>query len=534
MSQQSIIRKGVRLSAAALFFFGALASPPVSASSHREAPFTANHPAVDDTDFYMFRDPNDATKVNLIANRFGLIEPTSGPNFAGFKDGARYDIKIDNNGDAIEDITYRWTFKTTYRQPGTFLYALPGATTVDDASLLVVQTYSIDKILGPSANPEAARVTRILSDFPVLPPNIGPKTFPQGYANLTGGLHDAGNGRRAFTGPRQDPFFVDLGMVFDAINLNTATGAGRPGVGVGNMGGGKDTLYAYTVLSTTIQVPIAELTSTGTQITDVLNPAAIISAWASISAPATETVNANGSVTASGAFQQISRLGNPLVNELLIGVGTKDMWNATPVSAEAQYKSMELRPILATYLNVLFGVVVPPNTSDRADIQAALFTGLPAALGILTTRPNEVYSDQLRLNTAIPVTPFNQASRMGVLGGDLAGYPNGRRICDDVVDIDLRVVAGVLYGAAGGANGALYTGSPNKNLGDGVDSPQRGCRYDFPYMWSPTSGFANLHTPDVNPTHPAGAAAAKAVLGFPRGADDQENERTERAHTSSY
>lgn len=532
MLNNRIQQRGVRVVIGALVTLAPLlTSLPAGASSHREAPYTSLNPSVDDTDLYMFRDPNDGTKVNIIANRFGLIEPSGGPNFARFMDGARYDIKIDNNGDAIEDITYRWTFKTTYRQPGTFLYALPGVTTINDANLLVVQTYSIDKILGPADNPGSDKVTRIVTDAPVLPPNIGPKTFPNGYANLQNGIQEAGNGRKVFTGPRQDPFFVDLGMAFDAINLNTSASAGRPGVGVGNMGGGKDALYAYTVLSTTIQLPIAELTSTGTQISDVNNPAAIISAWSAISVPATQTINANGSISSSNSFQQISRLGNPLVNELLIGVGSKDQWNASAPAAEVNFKSSQLRPILATYLNVLFGLNVPPNTSDRGDISAALFTGIPAALGILTTRPNEVYSDQLRLNTAIPVTPFNRASRLGVLGADLAGFPNGRRVCDDVVDIELRVVAGVLYGAAGGANGALYSGAPNNVLGDGVDAPQRGCRFDFPYMWSPTSGFANLHTPEVNPTHPA---ASKPALGFPRGMDDQESERIEKARVSSF
>jgi hypothetical protein len=473
-----------------------LAALPLLASSHNEAPLTALSPVTDDTDFYLFRDPNDPAKVNLIANRFGLIEPQGGPNFARFAEGARYDIKVDNDGDAREDVTFRFTFKTVYRAPETFLYALPGVKALDDPNLLVVQTYSLDKITGPADDPPSSAVTRLLTDQPVLPPNIGSKTFPDGYRNLRNGIQSAGE-RRVFVGPRQDPFFVDLGMTFDAIHLNVAPGVGRPGVGVGNMGGGKDTLYGFAVLSTSIQVPIAELTKGGVVPSGLNDPAAIVSGWASISVPATMTRNADGSVTWSGEYRQVSRLGNPLVNEVLIGVGSKDRWNATHPKDESQFRAQELRPVLATYMNVLFGVNVPPNTADRADLELALFKGLPVSFaGLPTQRPNEVYADQLRLNVAVPPTPFASASRLGVIGGDVAGFPNGRRVCDDVVDIALRVVAGVLLGPP-------YNGSPNKDLGDGVNGPQRGCRTDFPYMWSPTSGFDAVHTPEANPPAPA-------------------------------
>ncbi len=220
----------------------ALAAPrPAAASSHNEAPFTSRNASLDDTDFYMFRDPNDPTLVTLIANRYGLIEPQGGPNFAGFQDGARYDIKVDNNGDGVEDVTFRFTFKTTYKAPGTFLYALPGVASYDgknDPSTLVYQSYSLDLVAGPADNPDASKVTRLLTDQPVAPPNIGPKTIP-GYPYIPNGLQKTADGKiTVFCGPRQDPFFVDLGMVFDAVNLNVVPDQGRPGVGVGATGGG--------------------------------------------------------------------------------------------------------------------------------------------------------------------------------------------------------------------------------------------------------------------------------------------------------
>ena len=521
------------LLALALIVSPALAPAPALASSHNEAPFTSKNPSLDNTDFYFFRDPNDPTKVNLVSNYYGFIEPQGGPNFASFQDGAWYDIKIDNNGDAVEDVTFRFTFKTTYRQPNTFLYALPGVTSITDPNLLVTQTYSLDMITGPASNPPAANVTRLLTDQPVLPPNIGSKTTPN-YPALPNGIQTAANGKiQVVVGPRQDPFFVDLGMVFDAVNLETGPGLGRPGVGVGATGGGRDTLYGYTVLTTTLQVPISMLTSTGTQVTDPTNPAAILGGWSTVSIPSSRMINADGSVTASGSYQQVSRLGNPLVNEVLVGVGRKDAWNASTPAQEAAFKGDaatpgELYPILATYMNVLFGIQVPPG--PRGDLQLALFQGLPGSVATLfgvspTQRPGEVYSDQLRLNTAVAPTPFASASRLGYFGGDPAGFPNGRRMCDDVVDIELRAVAGIIVGLLPASAGGdpKYAQAPNSQLGDGVDFPQRGCRYTFPYTWAPTSGFTALHAGPAAPTHAPQIRAIKdpAVKGFPEGISDE-------------
>lgn len=520
--------------ALAAFLFPALAPAPALASSHNEAPFTSKNPSLDNTDLYFFRDPNEPSMVNLVSCYYGLIEPQGGPNFASFQDGAWYDIKIDNDGDGVEDVTFRFTFRTTYKQPDTFLYALPGVTTIDDANLLVTQTYSLDRITGPASNPPAGNVTRLLTDQPVLPPNIGPKTTPN-YPALPNGIQTAAGGKiKVVVGPRQDPFFVDLGMIFDAVNLETGPGLGRPGVGVGATGGGRDTLYGYTVLTTTLQVPISMLTSTGTQVTDPSNAAAILGAWSTVSIPSSRTIGADGSVTTSGAYRQVSRLGNPLVNEVLVGVGRKDAWNASTPVQEAAFKGDattpgELYPILATYMNVLFGIPVPPG--PRGDLQLALFQGLPASVaGLLgvspTQRPGELYADELRLNTAVAPTPFSTASRLGYFGGDPAGFPNGRRMCDDVVDIELRAVAGLIVGVLPASAGGdpKYAQAPNSQLGDGVDFPERGCRYFFPYTWSPTSAFAALHAGASSPTHAPQVRALKepAAKGFPEGISDEE------------
>ena len=523
MSRTGELRLRGLVTAGILAAASLLAPARALASSHNEAPFTSRHPSLDDTDFYMFRDPNDTAMVNLIACRYGLIEPQGGPNYAGFQDGAWYDIKIDNNGDGIEDVTFRFTFKTQYKQPNTFLYALPGLTSITDPNLYVTQTYSLDKITGFAGNPSAGQITNILKDQPVFPPNIGPKTFPN-YVSLPNGIQKSADGKiSVFVGPRQDPFFVDLGMVFDAVNLEVGAGNGRPGVGVGATGGGRDTLFGYTVLATALQVPIAMLTSVGFQVGDPANSVAVIGGWASVSIPASRTINADGSVSNGGAYQQVSRLGNPLVNEVLVGVGRKDYWNSQGPGSEYQFKGDasnpgELFPILATYMNVLFGINVPPG--PRGDIELALFRGIGPgnAFGVpINTHPGEVYADELRLNTAVAPTPFSSANRLGYLGGDVAGFPNGRRPCDDVVDIELRVVAGVLQGGA-------FGGSPNNLLGDGVDFPERGCRYFFPYMWAPTSGFAAFHAGPAQPTHSPQVRAIRDpnVKGFPEGISDEE------------
>ena len=279
------------------------------------------------------------------------------------------------------------------------------------------------------------------------------------------------------------------------------------------------------------------LTSAGIQVNEATNPVAILGAWSTVSIPSSRTINADGSVTTSGAYQQVSRLGNPLVNEVLVGVGKKDRWNATAPAQEAQFKGDattpgELYPILATYMNVLFGIQVPPG--PRGDLELALFQGLPGSVASLfgvgtTQRPGEVYSDQLRLNTAVSATPFASASRLGYLGGDPAGFPNGRRMCDDVVDIELRAVAGVIVGllppSAGGD--PKYAQAPNSQLGDGVDFPQRGCRYFFPYMWSPDE---RVRGPACGPggapqVHAVGAHDSKTRArpqGFPEGISDEE------------
>lgn len=468
----------------------ALAAPPgffrATASSHREAPAISQDPAADHTDVYAFVSPDNPNTVTLIANVWPFSDPASGPNFVNFGDDVQYDIKIDNNGDNLPDITYRWQFKTNIRNPNTFLYNTGPIKSLTDPNWNLYQTYNITRItsaaaptapppapgsLGalvqaavaqasggsapsaPAASSGGAGSTVVLANAYVPPWNIGPASTPNYDTLANGAIYSLPNGGLAFAGPRDDPFYVDLGATFDLLTI-------RPGA-PGNKGGGRDTLAGLGVLTMAIQVPISSLTAG--------DP--VIGVWATSS-------RANS----AGVMTQISRLGNPLVNEVVIPLGLKNAFNGlTPDKDAATLSTPDGRiplvqdPEPARLLKALYGINVPPI--PRNDLVAIFLTGIPQLNQPKNGKPAEV----LRLNTSI--APSANPSRMGLLGGDTAGYPNGRRLADDVVDIALQAVAG----------GTPFTPdqnvAPNNQLGDGVDSNDRPFLSSFPYMPAMLSGF---------------------------------------------
>lgn len=469
----SRIRGASRLILLALLPALVLATP-VAASSHREAPGIAKDPVADNTDVYFFRDPVNPTRLVMISNWIPLEEPAGGPNFSHFEDTIRYEFNVDSNGDGIENIVYRLEFTRNVRNANTFLQNTGPVLSPTDATQNVYYTYSISKCLGPSPNQPACTV--LGSNLLEAPNNVGPKSFPNGYAMGSGIntlVYPVADSTLVFAGPRADGFYVDLGMVFDLINF-------RPGTLPGNVGGGVNSLAGYNVHSIAISVPIQKLTANGTAPTDPNDPNAIVSMWSSTWRRQTTTLSTAGAPpSALGNWVQVSRLGNPLINEVIIPLGQKDKFNATyPVDDLANFGTYVLNPELAGIFNALFGITVPPN--PRNDL-LVLVQGIPG----LTRRPGEVISDQLRLNTAIPPTPINAINRLAVLAGDNAGFPNGRRVQDDVVDIALRVVAGVLVPA--------FNISPNNVLGDGVDGPDVPYLAGFPFLNAPHSGFARIH-----------------------------------------
>ena len=446
-------------------------------SSHREAPEISKDPVADSTDVYAFVSPDKPNSVTLIANYIPLQSPAGGPNFYEFGDDVLYEIHIDNNGDGRADISYQFRFRTTVRDPDTFLYNTGPIESLSSPNWNRVQTYSV----GVNG--------RWLGSGLACPPcNIGPLSTPD-YASLAAAaVHSLGGGISVFAGQRAEAFYVDLGAIFDLGDLRPFEDLhatfGLPKL---PKAAGVNATNHVNVHSIAIQVPISEVTRSG-------HPT--IGIWTTASRQRVTLWDADrGENVNSGSFRQVSRLGNPLINEVIIGMGDKDRWNSLPPADDKQFAHYVTQPGLAALLPVLYPGVFPnldalvKSGKPRADLEAILMTGIPA--GIIkgfTNFTGSVIADMLRLNTSIAPTAPAKQSIFGLLGGDAGGFPNGRRIADDVVAIELRAIAGVTYplidpkfkpdGAAGlltdGLTPASVSASP---LGQ------------FPYLGVPYSGY---------------------------------------------
>ncbi|HEX8173333.1 MAG TPA: DUF4331 domain-containing protein [Thermoanaerobaculia bacterium] len=457
-----------------------------SASSHREAPLIAEDPTMDNTDVYAFRSPDAPDTVTIIANYIPFEEPAGGPNFFNFSTAGVYEIHIDNNGDAREDITYQFQFRNEVRNGNTFLYNTGPVLTLDSANLNVRQFYTVNRISGAR---RGGTSTSMGASFQVAPANIGPKSMPD-YAALAnaavGSL--ASNGGRVFAGPRDDPFFADVGSIFDLLTLRPIQQLHKvpPAAQSAN---GVDTLRGYNVHTIALQIPIAQLVAGGSVPSGPAASNAVIGIWATSSRPRV-TILSTGTQrrqSLSGNVQ-VSRLGMPLVNEVVVPLAFKDVFNASEPSGDyplfqsnETFRNRILDPEAAMLMNALYGVSVPP--APRNDLVQVFLTGVPG----LNSPANVVPSEMLRLNVGVPAA--SQPNRLGVLGGDTAGFPNGRRLSDDVVDIELRVVAGVLVDG--------FNKSPNNALTDGVDANDKAFLSTFPYVALPSQGFESR--PHGNP-----------------------------------
>jgi Domain of unknown function (DUF4331) len=471
--------------AAAALASGALAVPMVFSSSHREAPRILKDPTADNTDVYAYTAQDAPGSLTVVANWIPLEEPAGGPYFGKLDPDARYYVKIDNTGDGNEDVAYRWQFKQRFRNPNSFLYAAPTVTSVDDPDINFVQSYDLYK--ETYKNRRLKHVKRIANDVPVAPDNVGPKTTPNYAAVQAGAVRGLKGGGKTFVGPSDDAFFVDLGAVFDGINIDKP---GRPNIGLGNQGGGKDDVSTYNTHSFVLQVPEAEVTRDHKSVKDAKADNAVVGVWAS-----TERRSVSVRRHKHGhkhGWRQVSRLGNPLINEVIIPIGMKDKFNRTsPANDGKNFGTFALNPEPARLLNALFNLGVKEN--NRTDIVQALLTGVP---GLTRISPDAVPADTLKLN--LGVAPSATENRFGVLAGDLAGFPNGRRLADDVTDIELRVIAGALLPA--------NQGGKQIPLGDGVDRNDKPFRSAFPYVALPTDGFSGIlkrtepaHTPVPQP-----------------------------------
>ena len=438
------------------------------ASSHREAPLITEDPVADNTDTYAYVAPDAPDAVTIVANWIPLEEPAGGPNFHKFGDDVLYEINIDNNGDAVDNVVYQFRFHTTVKNPNTFLYNTGPVTSLDDPDLNVVQTYSVTEVRNG--------VKRVLgSDIQVAPANVGQRSTPNYEQNLgEKAVRTIEGGIKVFAGPRDDPFFVDLGSAFDLLGLrplNEAHAIPRPAAK------GRDNVQGYNVHSIVLQVPKARIVNDSDPVLGIYST--------TYRRQNRVFKDGNGAVlTHSGPWVQVSRLGMPLVNEVVVPLGVKDTFNATDPAHDvaAGFGPAVLDPEPARLIPVLYpGVTVPP--APRNDIATIFLTGIP---GLNKPAGDGQPSEMIRLNTSIAPTPYADQDRLGLLAGQNDGFPNGRRLGDDVVDIELRALAG----------GTPFTPDfnhfPNNALTDGVDKNDTFFRQTFPYLAAPWGGYQIL------------------------------------------
>jgi len=477
---------GVIAAAAVLALMMGGPTPLGEASSHREAPLISGDPLADNTDVYAFVSPDNPNTVTLISNWIPLEEPAGGPNFHKFGDAPEYvyDFRIDNNGDAIEDVTYEFRFKTRVQNPNTFLYATGPITSLTDADFNIRQSYDVVRRAGWQAS-------TLGSNLPTPPVNIGPTSTPS-YAALAGAaVRDLAGGRKVFAGQRDDPFFVDLGAVFDLATIRNLPG---------NAGGGVDGVGGFNTHTIALQVPISDLARPGCNVNDNADADCVIGVWSTTKKARISILREDGGAPVTAGQTQVSRLANPLVNEVVIPLGKKDRFNASRPKDDGQFLSHVTDPELAGALNALYGLGAP--TTNRQDLVAVFLTGIPG----LNKPANVRASEQIRLNVAID--PSATPNRFGVLGGDNAGFPNGRRLADDVTDIELRAVCGITYQIF--VDPSFTPNAVCSQLGDGVDANDvAGGDFlpSFPYVQTPHQGFEHEH-------HPTGVAMAVAAGGL--------------------
>ncbi|HMJ74355.1 MAG TPA: DUF4331 domain-containing protein [Iamia sp.] len=478
MRTRRLLATGVALSLAGL---GVAAVPgtPAGASSHREAPLIAADPVADNTDVFMFRDVNDPTMVNVVANFIGLEQPAAGPNFQKFGDDVLYELHFDNDGDVIDDVTYQFRFRTIVGRGDTFLY---NTFTIDPETRdnqNVQQVYSVRKI-------EDGVSTVLATDVPTPPVNIGPRSTPDYNDYVEPTVADLPGGGQVFAGQRDDSFFVDLGSVFDLLGLrpiNSAHVAPLPDAP------GVDGLAGKNVHSIVLQVPITEISKNGDVPTDGADPDSVVGLYASSSRQRVRVLSARGTAPRNlGQYVQVSRLGIPLVNEVLIPLGRKDRWNGTAPKDDAQFFDVILDPEPTRLLPVVYPAVfndgnTPDGGADNRPDLIQLLTGQVIGLSAEDALPP---ADLLRLNLAVAPVQGTPSNSMGALDADPGGFPNGRRLTDDVTDIELRVLAGELLDDDGTIDG---TAIPYSALSDGVQENDRPELPTFPYVGDPVAGY---------------------------------------------
>ena len=469
-------------------------------SSHREAPEISKDPVADNTDTYAFVSPDKPDTVTIITNYLPAEGPAGGPNFYEFGNDVLYSIHIDNDGDGLPEISYEFRFQTKLQNPNTFLYNTGPIGSLGDPHWNKRQLYTVSRVEGkdtskasiakkrrhPKPRAPKEKVTVLARGLSCPPCNIGPRSTPNYAALGQAAVHSLSSGETVFAGQRRDPFFVDLGSIFDLAdlrpfqNLHVIPTAAAPGV---------DTLSTLNVHAIAIQIPISRLTRDGSVPKDPMAAKSVLGIWGAASRRKVRIADAAADERMeSGPWVQVSRLGNPLFNEVIVPLGKKDGWNAGQPVNDKQYAQFVAHPELAKLLPVLYPGAFPnlaAYSKPRVDLEAVFLTGIPA--GIVAGFQNntgKVLADMLRLNVAVPPTASPNAA--GLVAGDAAGWPNGRRVADDITTVAIRAVAGVTiplvdktYTPDGAASAVTQGITPDAGRSQGT----------FPYCAPPHDGY---------------------------------------------
>jgi len=473
------------------------------------------------TSFYAFVSYEDPTKVTFILNVDPLLEPGNGPQYFPFDDNVQYSIRIDNNNDGVEDIIFQFQFTTVIQAPGVALAFVgagaginapanspapvaPGTPIIPPAitalsgagaaGLGLSQTYTVTMIKGGTTT---SLTNANGASLYAVPTNVGPRTMPNYPALAAQGIYTLSDGLKVFAGTVDEPQYGDFGGFYDSLNFRTAAGGGVLTAAADaddHTNIASDYYSGYNVNTIAIQVPITMLTSTGTQL-PATNTAATIGAWGTTARPRTLVLRAPLPPVYSGSFSQLHRMGNPLVSDLIIGQGSKDLWAMSVPSGDSQFASFDLDPLMARIMNSVYGIAIP--TPPRTDLLPLVTYAPPIAAPGTPAGP---IADMLRLNTGVAPTPMASRKRLGLLAGDAAGFPNGRRVSDDVFDIMMRSLAGIFAGA-----------QYNYPVGDGVNTNDVPYQETFPYVAWAQSGRQRRHIDPGEAGCTMGAGAACPV-----------------------
>lgn len=478
--RQTLLRPALSIALAGLM----VPTPSLLAASHREAPITALDQKADITDWYAFVSPEHQDKVIMILNVDPFLEPSNGPNYFPFDPGILYEMKVDNTNDGIEDVTFQIRFKTEIRSPGVFtgfvggLLGIPPISALDgpgSEGLNLRQSYTVTMVTSHSTQDLGFGQTLF-----AVPTNVGPRTMPNYTALRQQGVYTLANNVRVFAGTVADPFFIDLGAAFDSLNFRQAAGGGVLTAAVDaddQHNYAPNALAGFNVNTIVLEIPITLLTQDG-KTHSAADKLAVIGTYGTTSRQKIRVLNDSGSAD-HGGWAQVQRMGNPLINELIIGTGFKDRFSMDDPKNDGQFAPFFLNPLLARIFSSI-GLPVPP--APRLDLLPLVQYMAPICPGCGASDGGPI-ADLLRLNTGIAPTPLNTAKRLGFVAGDQAGFPNGRRPVDDVVDIAARAVAGILvdpvkFGA---------------RIGDGVNTSTAPMQLTFPFLAPAYSGRDSAH-----------------------------------------